>query len=194
MLFFLTFKLRMRAVFYILVSGILLSLGACSKPDKYKAQITALDSLRLELDKKLAVFNSIDTLKIKRYVDKYYANIKWMKENIKDTLSARYLTALNKYQTINDPLLFLKTNFSLMQKDAAFNKQQLQKLSLDLSKNLIEDEKAFEYYAVEKLEAEKMTEVLQSNYILAKQSLDSFEKYNNEIEKLIATYQLDAKK
>jgi len=38
-----------------------------------------------------------------------------------------------------------------------------------------------------------MNEVLQSNYQLAKESIDTFDKYNNEIEKLITSYTIESK-
>jgi len=184
----------MKHPYYILITGFIVLTEACSNSTNHKKHSVILDSLRLELDKKIAVFNSIDTSKISRNINIYNANITWMKKHSKDTLSASYLNTLKKYQTVNDPLLFLQNNFSLMIQDAEFNKQQLQKLSSDLAKKLIDEEKAFEYFTIEKMEAEKMTQVLQNNYKLAKESIDSFEKYNNEIEKLITTQRLEKNK
>lgn len=191
-LFFLLLLL-MKVLIFIAFIGLSSFFLSCSNPDKHKEKINTLDSLKIELDKKIAVFVSIDTLKISRSIATYDGNIKWMKENIKDTLSVTYLNALKKYQTVNDPLLFLKNNFSAIIKDAEYSRQQLQKLSSDLTKNLVEDERAFEFYTIEKMEAEKMNEVLQNNYQLAKESVDTFDKYNNEIEKLITSYKIESK-
>lgn len=181
-----------RAIFIVLI-GLSTIFVSCSNPDKHKEKISSLDSLKIELDKKIAVFSSIDTLKISRNISLYKSNIKWMRENIKDTLSVTYLNTLKKYQTVNDPLLFLQSNFVSILKDAQYSREQLQKLSSDLKKNLVEDERAFEFYTIEKMEAEKINEVLQSNYQLAKESIDTFDKYNNEIEKLITSYKIESK-
>jgi len=148
-LFFLLLLL-MKALIFIAFIGLASLFVSCSNPDKHKEKINTLDSLKIELDKKIAVFISIDTLKISRSIDTYNGNIKWMRENIKDTLSVTYLNTLKKYQTVNDPLLFLKNNFSAIVKDAEYSRQQLQKLSSDLAKNLVEEERAFEFYTVEK--------------------------------------------
>jgi len=43
------------------------------------------------------------------------------------------------------------------------------------------------------MEAEKMNDVLQNKYQLAKESVDTFDKYNNEIEKLITSYKIESK-
>ncbi|MBK6836001.1 MAG: hypothetical protein IPG89_17735 [Bacteroidetes bacterium] len=183
----------MKACFFIVLIGLSALFVSCSNPDRHKEKINALDSLKIELDKKIAVFSAIDTLKIARSISSYNNNIKWMRENIKDTLSVTYLNTLKKYQTVNDPLLFLQGNFSSILKDAQYSRDQLLKLSSDLKKNLVEDERAFEFYTIEKMEAEKMNEVLQSNYQLAKESIDTFDKYNNEIEKLITSYKIESK-
>jgi hypothetical protein len=181
-----------RLVLIVLI-GLSTLFVSCSNPDRHKGKINTLDSLKIELDKKIAVFNSIDTSKISRSISTYNNNINWMRENIKDTLSITNLNTLKKYQTVNDPLLFLQSNFSSIIKDAQYSREQLQKLSSDLKKNLVEDERAFEFYTIEKMEAEKMNGILKSNYQLAKESIDTFDKYNNEIEKLITTYKIESK-
>jgi hypothetical protein len=191
-LFFLLLVLMIRLVFIVLI-GLSTLFVSCSNPDRHKEKISTLDSLKAELDKKIAVFLSIDTIKISRNLSTYDANIKWMRENIKDTLSINYLNALKNYRTVNEPLLFLQSNFNSIATDAEYSRQQLLKLSSDLKKNLVEDERAFEFYTIEKMEAEKMNEVLQSNYQLAKESIDTFDKYNNEIEKLITSYKIESK-
>lgn len=183
----------MKGLIFIALIGLFTLFVSCSNPDRHKEKISTLDSLKIELDKKIAVFSSIDTLKIARSISSYNNNIKWMRENIKDTLSVEYLNTLKKYQTVNDPLLFLQGNFASIIKDAQYSREQLLKLSSDLKKNLVEDERAFEFYTIEKMEAEKMNEVLQSNYQLAKESIDTFDKYNNEIEKLITSYKIESK-
>lgn len=183
----------MKSLFFIVLIGLSALFVSCSNPDRHKEKISTLDSLKIELDKKIAVFSSIDTLKIARSISSYNNNIKWMRENIKDTLSVTYLNTLKKYQTVNDPLLFLQGNFNYILKDAQYSREQLLKLSSDLKKNLVEDERAFEFYTIEKMEAEKMNEVLQNNYQLAKESIDTFDKYNNEIEKLITSYKIESK-
>lgn len=191
-LFFLLLVLMIRLVFIVLI-GLSTLFVSCSNTDRHKEKINTLDSLKAELDKKIAVFLSIDTLKISRNLSIYDANIKWMRGNIKDTLSVNYLNALKNYQTVNEPLLFLQSNFNSIAKDAQYSREQLQKLSSDLKKNLVEDERAFEFYTIEKMEAEKLSQVLQSNYQLAKESIDTFDKYNNEIEKLITSYKIESK-
>ena len=87
----------------------------------------------------------------------------------------------------------MQGNFNYILKDAQYSREQLLKLSSDLKKNLVEDERAFEFYTIEKMEAEKMNEVLQNNYQLVKESIDTFDKYNNEIEKLITSYKIESK-
>jgi len=183
----------MKCPIFIVLIALSTLFVSCSNPDKHKEKISTLDSLKAELDKKIAVFLSIDTLKISRNLSTYDANIKWMRENIKDTLSVNYLNALKNYQTVNEPLLFLQSNFNSIAKDAQYSREQLQKLSSDLKKNLVEDERAFEFYTIEKMEAEKLNQVLQSNYQLAKESIDTFDKYNNEIENLITSYKIESK-
>ena len=59
-------------------------------------------------------------------------------------------------------------------------------------KDLIEDELAFEYFTIEKIEAQKMSTALESNHKLAKQTLDTLQKYTSIIDKLINTAKVDA--
>ncbi len=168
--------------------------GSCTNQAKYTEQVGSLDSLRIELDKKLAVFSSIDTTKISRYTKTYSGNVTWIEQNIKDTVSKEYLNALKNYRGVNEPLLFIRENYANMIKDAEFSKQQLSKLSSDMKNKAIDDEKAFEYYTIEKMEAKKIMEALTINHELTMQSIDTFDKYNSEIEKLINKYKSEGSK
>lgn len=159
---------------------------SCGGGNNYSPQIKELDSLQVELDKAVAVFKTVDTNKLKTCVGKYDENVKWIGENIKDTLSIEYLNALKNYRTINEPLVFVKANYVDMLGDASYSIEQLKKLAIDMKENNIDPEKAFEYYTIEKNEAIKLMQSLNDNKQLAKESLDTFEKYNGEIEKLIA--------
>ncbi|MCD6066108.1 MAG: hypothetical protein K0S33_934 [Bacteroidetes bacterium] len=167
-----------------------LSLGfaSCNNEAKYLSQIGSLDSIRVELDKQLAVFQSIDTGKIARYVKTYETNVNWIRENIKDTLPVEYLSALKNYRNINEPLIFVRENYRDMVSDAQLSREQLQKLASDLKSASIEEERAFEFYTVEKNEAKKIMDALAENQQLVKQSVDTFDKYNSEIEKLITLH------
>lgn len=184
----------MKIPYLIVIIISVLFFASCGNQAKYTEQVNSLDSLRIELDKNLAVFSSIDTAKISRYAKTYSGNVAWMEQNIKDTVSKEYLNALKNYRGVNEPLLFIKQNYGNMIKDAEFSKQQLSKLSSDMKNKAIDDEKAYEYYTVEKMEAKKIMDALTMNHELTKQSIDTFDKYNSEIEKLINKYKSESGK
>ncbi|HEY1038940.1 MAG TPA: hypothetical protein VGF30_06015 [Bacteroidia bacterium] len=184
----------MKYLFLIAVALFFSIISSCGNQAKYTSQVTSLDSLRIELDKKLAVFSAIDTAKIGRYVKTYEGNVSWIEQNIKDTVSVDYLNALKNYRGVNEPLEFIRHNYSAMIKDAEYSKEQLNKLSADMKNSVIDEEKAYEYYTIEKLEAQKIMDALTVNHELSKNSIDTFDKYNNEIEKLINKYKSESGK
>ncbi len=174
----------MRSFFLILIFGQLL-LTSCKDKDRFASKIKTLDSLHIELDKKTAVFLSLDSQKIKSYYNKHQVNMQLLADSLKDTLSITYLNILTQYKNCESPLQFLKENYKSILNESLLSKDQLKKLSDDLKNEAIEDEFVFEYYIIEKMEAEKMSEALSSNYELAKQTTDTFLKYNEKIEQLI---------
>lgn len=177
----------MKQAFFIF-PVLLLFMASCNNHKLYEEQILSLDSTRVELEKQIAVFQSLDTAKMSRYIDTYKQNVSWINENIKDTLEVAYLNALKNYRTVNEPLLFVKENYASIINDAKLSAGQLQKLATDMKNDAIEEARAFEYYTVEKSEAKNIMEALVENHKLATQSSDTFNKYNSEIEKLIAVY------
>jgi hypothetical protein len=177
----------MRAVFSIAICAVVL-FASCRNGAAYTEKVNSLDSLRVELDKQLAVFQSIDTARVARYVKTYETNVGWIQENIKDTLPVQYLSALKNYRNLNEPLAFVSANYKDMVSDARLSSEQLKKLAADLKSGSIEEERAFEFYTIEKDEAKKIMNAMAENHLLVKQGTDTFDKYNSEIEQLITLY------
>lgn len=178
----------MKSIFNLSILSVLLLVCSCNPGQEYTPKIKELDSLQIELDKDLAVFKSVDTIKLRRCLTTYSNNVKWMEDNIKDTLTADYLNTFKKYKGIDEPITFLVQNYKGLISDVNLSKDQLSKLSLDMKNKVLEEERAFEYYTIEKNEAVQMISALKVNHQLAKESMDTFEKYNNEVEKLITIY------
>jgi len=169
----------------ILLLCTLLVLVSCKDKDRFAAKIKTLDSLHTELDKKTAVFLSIDSQKINSYLKKQQHNMKLLSDSLKDTLSVNYFVTLTQYKKCEAPLQFLNENYKSILNESLLSKEQLKKLSTDLKNDAMDDEFVYEYFIIEKMEAEKMSISLSANYILAKQTTDTFQKYNEKIEQLI---------
>jgi len=182
-----TFKI-VRIIAITLFFSILI-LVSCKDKDRFATKIKTLDSLHAELDKKTAVFLSLDSQKINTYLKKQQQNMKLLADSLKDTLSVSYFTALTQYKKCEAPFQFLNENYKSILNESLLSKEQLKKLSADLKNDAMEDELVYEYFIIEKMEAEKMSETLTSNYKLAKQTTDTFQKYNEKIEQLIHAIQ-----
>jgi hypothetical protein len=160
-------------------------LCSCKDKDRFANKIKTLDSLHNVIEKKITDFTSIDTIKLDSYLNDYYNNLKLLSDSLKDTLSINYLMVFNQCNSCEAPLKFIIENYKSILNESILSKQQLKKLSGDLKNGSIEDELVFEYYSIEKMEAEKMSEALSSNYNLAKETSDTFLKYNKKIQLLI---------
>ncbi len=160
-------------------------LCSCKDKDRFANKIKTIDSLHTIIEKNITDFTSIDTLKLNTCLNEYYSNLKFISDSLKDTLSINYLQVFNKYKSCEAPLQFITENYKSILNESLLSKQQLKKLSDDLKNDVIEDEFVFEYFSIEKMEAEKMSEVLRSNYNLAKETSDTFLKYNKKIQSLI---------
>jgi hypothetical protein len=160
-------------------------LCSCKDKDRFANKIKTIDSLHTLIEKKITDFKSIDTLKLNSCLNEYYSNLKLISDSLKDTLSINYLEVFNKYKSCEAPMQFITENYKSILNESLLSKQQLKKLSDDLKNDVIEDEFVFEYFSIEKMEAEKMSEALSSNYNLAKETSDTFLKYNKKIQLLI---------
>jgi hypothetical protein len=176
-------------IFSLIALSSLLILVSCKEKDRFAAKIKTLDSLHVELDKKTAVFLSLDSQRINFYLKRQQQNMKLLSDSLKDTLSVNYFNVLTQYKKCEAPLQFLNENYKSILNESLLSKEQLKKLSVDLKNDAIEDELVYEYFIIEKMEAEKMSETLTANYNLAKQSTDTFQKYNEKIEQLIHAIQ-----
>ena len=174
----------MKFLSFILLNGIFI-LYSCKDKDRFAGKIKSLDSLQLEIERKITDFSTLDTAKLNASLLEYYSNIKLLSDSLKDTLSMDYLQTLNQYKSCEAPLQFLTENYRSILNESLLSKVQLKKLSTDLKNDAIEDELVFEYYSIEKNEAEKMSAVLSSNFKLAKSTSDTFVKYNKKIQQLI---------
>jgi len=133
----------MKIPYLIVVVQCALLFGSCGNQPKYTEQVNSLDSLRIELDKNLAVFSSIDTAKISRYAKTYSGNVSWIEQNIKDTVSKEYLNELKNYRGVDEPLLVIKENYANMIKDDKLSKQKFRKLSTPRKNKASNDKKTY---------------------------------------------------
>jgi len=95
---------------FVFLSFIISFFISCTNSERFSAKIKTLDSLETELDKKLAVFLSIDSQKISSSLRDYELTIKLIGDSLTDTLSINQLQLFKEFKNCEAPLIFLNEN------------------------------------------------------------------------------------
>ncbi len=171
---------------HILFSTILLFVAtSCSNEKKYEKQITVLDSLNSEIEKKLAIFLQIDTIKLDSILTEQQNNLDNVSSLVRDTLQKNEMEILLTYNENMKALQFIKKNSGALIRDAQLNQLQLKNLVNDLKKDVFVEASAFEYYSQEKSEAQKFLTALTENATLYQTEKDRFISLSEKVKSFI---------
>ncbi len=173
---------------FFLLSILLFSF--CSDNDiKMQKQLQMLDSLKLELEKGMAVYKTIDTSRLLAGIREYDKNVQRIMILVKDTLEKKDGEMLNVYKRLKKPLLYLldKNDDVLMEMDVSCG--QLRDLYDDIQNHAIEDARAFEYYTQEYSNAADLLKQVGRDTEMAKNELLRFDTLNVKIKALIERYE-----
>ncbi|MFL5753855.1 MAG: hypothetical protein ACJ76F_10650 [Bacteroidia bacterium] len=160
----------------------------CSNEKKFEKQTRVLDSLTLELEKGIAVYKTIDTVKLKQKLEEYEKQVKYIAENVKDTISLKDGEVINAYKGLSNAMNYLVTKNRDFITEIELSKQQLKDLSEDIKNNKIEDAKAFEYYTQEQFNAESLLAAMNKDIAIARTEVNRFDSLNGEIKAFIGRY------
>ena len=160
----------------------------CSERKNFEKEIAVLDSLRLELEKGIAVYKTIDTARLNRRINEYEQNFNLISEQIKDTLEKNDGEALNTYKYLKKPLNYLYTKNKDFIIELETSKNQLRDLAEDLKNHKIEDAKAFEYFHNERSNSIDLLKQVDKDMNLAKNECSRFDSLNVKIKELIERY------
>ena len=174
----------------VFISCILIgvSFSFCSNEKKFEKQTRILDSLTLELEKGIAVYKTIDTLKLKQKLAEYEKQTKYIAENVKDTISLKDGEVINAYKGSSNAMNYLLLKNKDFITEIELSKQQLKDLSGDIKNNKIEDARAFEYFTQEQVNAGNLLEAINKDISLAKTEINRFDSLNGEIKAFIGRY------
>ncbi len=160
----------------------------CDHQKKFEKQIHVLDSLKLELEKGIAVYKTIDTARLSRRINEYEQNFNFILEHVKDTLEKKDGEAVNAYKDLKKPLVYLYSKNKDFIIELETSKNQLRDLADDLKNNKIEEARAFEYFQNEKAYTLDLLKQLDKDMNLSKNEFPRFDSLNIKIKELIERY------
>lgn len=151
---------------------------------KWPREASQLDSISNLLPPLVDKLSSFDSTETKTAYDTIMANLKYIQDNLKDSISREDAEMLSDYRGIRKPLKNFSKKRQKLLADYAINSRQISTLSVDLKKGLIEENKAYQYFVIEFTAAnenytkmkdleESTTSVLQK-YQLNKPKVDLF--------------------
>lgn len=178
----------MQKLFFFICIAIGLTCSFCSNEKKFAKQTKILDSLTLELEKGIAVYKTIDTLKLRQKLNEYDKQVRFIAENVKDTISLKDGEVINAYKDLSGAMNYLLLKNKEFTAEVELSKQQLKNLSADMKNSKLEDAKAFEYFTQEQVNAENLLEAINRDINLTRTEINRFDSLNGEIKAFIGRY------
>lgn len=174
----------MKIAGYIFLIFILVLCQGCNKTDRQSAEIKLLDSLGGSLNFAVNALQKTDTIMLERAVARYSYYSKFIKENIKDTISKDQADNLQHFYSGGANLNIFLHNKNVLITRAALVNTQLLKLQKDLE-NEVDTKLLSGFIAKEQMEVFRLTESAQRQSEVYHRSLEEFRNALHGVETLI---------
>ncbi len=148
---------------------------SCKPRADYSKQLATLDSLSKAFDAAEKEFTSIDSAKVREQLDSINKNLDFIQQNYKDTMPKDMAYMLSDYRDVKFPLEEYTRQKNAFYKELSFSRDQFRNLEHDLKNNLVEKEKAEEYFMQEKKAGEQLCRSLNALTSSVKEKSAKFE-------------------
>jgi hypothetical protein len=162
-----------RALYFPLILFVIISTFSCDD-NNYEEYISGTDSLLIELNEAEEAFWDIDSVEVVKIYEEIVRNIKFIHDELHDTITPSEDELLSNYRNIRKPFHTFINNRGAIIEEIIFMKGQLITLRRDIKSGKIERNKVEEYFVREKSEAEKLLNKTES---LAQDVISSFDDF-----------------
>jgi len=169
----------------IIFFGIIILLFSNSCKNSHTKEIATLDSLMQVVANAENSLLEIDSVKIQKYADEIMETLHKFKEETKTPPSAEDAELLLNYRTSAKSFYAFNKNRKYLNEELFLSIQQLSNLKKDLQKNLISEEKAFEYYKTEVMETRKLLDLISMNIKSTQAEIENCQALKPKIDSLI---------
>ena len=171
-----------KLIFTILIAS--LGFASCNN-NKYKKEISKIDSLYIIIDSIEKTLSTIDTVNIRNIYKEYSENINEIKENFNDKKEDSVWSVITNYGVIKTPLKNYVNDFRGYYNEIKFSKKQLDDLKADIKDGNIKEEKISDYTKNETEAVIKLKELVEINVNGVKEKLKLFDSLNPKVIKII---------
>lgn len=159
--------------------------SSCIKNDVYESQVKSLDSLSGALNQKLEELRQVDTVILKKALNKYTNYRQFIQQNVKDTVNKEEANHLQQFYVCGKNLSDFADNRSSILARGSLLNSQINKLITDIKSKSIEEEKLVQFSTQEKQNAEKLIKASYGQQQLFQANLQEFKLSLAGIENLI---------
>lgn len=167
--------------------SLLITLASCG-PKISEDQRAQLGKLEDSVKAVAATFNTIDSAEIQKMANTYYSKRDFFLNDMKDTLAPEMALTISHYMMIKKAMAYLRDSYTPLSNETVAMLEQLENLSHDIDKRLI-DSKGFEqYYQLELDNYNKMRDAvnrLKLAYHVCKQRIDSLD---SQLDSIVVAY------